>query len=477
MRNYIYYRDNAEYPVDKYFRPDKEYPEYPFLELGVSKQPNDVYEMLRDMFINLSLDKENIGSKKWNPLGEYISPGNVVLIKPNWVKHENNAIKGKRGMECLVTNTSIVKCIIDYSLIALNGSGKLIIADAPVQSCDFEQLKKKIGLFDLEEFYRKANVDIQFIDLRNYKSLRMNGNIVTVPTNFAYAGKVVNLGKHSYFFDHCKEGRLRITNYDCREVNKHHKGNRHEYCISEACLAADVIINLPKPKTHRKAGYTGALKNMVGINAMKEYLPHHTKGSYILNEGDEYYSDSKIAKRKSDINDLVDILDKKSLFGISNILKKSTELIIAKSDGEKYCEGSWWGNDTLWKTILDLNTIVLYADKEGRLKNTRQRKVITIGDMIVSGEKEGPIAPSPKKTNSIIFSDNSILFDEILTRFMGLEVDKLILLKMARRNKKFVDCKIDECDIFSNSRKFGGKIIGFKSGYRFEPSQGWKGYI
>lgn len=60
---------------------------------------------------------------------------------------------------------------------------------------------------------------------------------------------------------------------------------------------------------------------------------------------------------------------------------------------------------------------------------------------------------------------------------MGLEVDKLILLKMARRNKKFVDCKIDECDIFSNSRKFGGKIIGFKSGYRFEPSQGWKGYI
>ena len=78
---------------------------------------------------------------------------------------------------------------------------------------------------------------------------------------------------------------MRITNYDYHEVNRHHRGDRHEYCISEACLSADVIINLPKPKTHRKAGYTGALKNMVGINAAKDYLPHHTKGSYMLNEG------------------------------------------------------------------------------------------------------------------------------------------------------------------------------------------------
>ena len=42
-------------------------------------------------------------------------------------------------------------------------------------------------------------------------------------------------------------------------------GTVQEYCISEACLEADVIINLPKPKTHRKAGFTGALKNMIGV--------------------------------------------------------------------------------------------------------------------------------------------------------------------------------------------------------------------
>lgn len=478
MKNYIYYRNSAQYTKDKYFRPDKNYPEYPFMSLGISEQPNDAYDMIRDMFINLSLDKQHIGSKEWNPLGDYISPNSVVLIKPNWVKHENEAFKGKKGMECLITNTSILKCIIDYALIALKGSGKLIIADAPVQSCDFEKLKKNAGLNDLEEFYKKADVDIQFVDLRAYRSQRKNGDLITVPTNSVYKGKVINLGKYSYFFNNCKEGRLRITNYDFRNVNKHHKGSLHEYCISEACLEADVIINLPKPKTHRKAGYTGALKNMVGINAIKDYIPHHTKGSYVLKEGDEYYTDSKIAKCKSNINDLVDILEKKSLFRVSRLLKKGLNLLKNHiSDSEKYSEGSWWGNNTIWKTILDLNTIVLYADKQGRLRKSRQRKVITIGDMIVSGEGEGPMLPTPKRTCSILFADNSVLFDKILVKFMGFDEDRFVLLKEAERNKKLFGGETNNCNIISNCEQFNKKLYEFESGYRFIPSQGWKGHV
>lgn len=478
MKSYIYYRDNIEYSKDKYFRPGKKYPEYPFSELGISEQPNDVYDMIRDLFIKLSLDKQHIGSREWNPLGDYISPDNVVLIKPNWVKHENGVVRGKKGMECLVTNTSVLKCIIDYALIALKGRGKLIIADAPVQSCDFEQLKKNIGLFCLEEFYKNANVDIQFIDLRSYRSQRKNGAIITVPTDSVYKGKKVNLGKHSYFYKNCKEGKLRITNYDFRSVNRHHKGNIHEYCISEACLMADVVINLPKPKTHRKAGFTGSLKNMVGINTMKDFLPHHTKGSYLLHEGDEYYSDSRIAKRKSDLNDLIDILEKKSLFFASRILKKYLNCVVENNiDSERYSEGSWWGNNTIWKTVLDLNMIVLYADKQGRLKKTRQRKIITIGDMIISGEKEGPLMPTAKKTNSIIFSDNSVLFDEILVRFMGFDADKFVLLKEAEKNPKLFKGEVGEHIVDSNDMSFHKKLSEFESNYKFIPSQGWKEYI
>lgn len=478
MKNYIYYRENAKYPKDKYFRPDREYPEYPFRKFGLSEEPNDVYDMIRDMFIQLSLDKQHIGNAEWNPLGEYIVPGNTVLIKPNWVKHENEAVKGKSGMDCLITNASVIRCIIDYTLIALKGDGKLIVADAPVQSCDFDKLKNTTRLCFLEEYYRTAGVDIQFSDLRNYKSRRENGNIITVPAGTAYKGKVIKLGRYSYFYNNCKEGRLRITNYDFHNVNKYHKGKRHEYCISEACLEADVIINLPKPKTHRKAGYTGALKNMVGINALKDYLPHHTKGSYVLGEGDEYYSDSKIARRKSNINELIDILEKKSLYHISRAVRKGTGLLFGQVyDVEKYSEGSWWGNNTIWKTILDLNMIVLYADRYGKMKKTAQRKVITIGDLIVSGEREGPMLPVPKRTYSIIFSDNSVLFDEILVRFMGFKADKFVLLREAKKNRKLYSGNIENCFIDSNIEEFRVKISELESGFEFIPSQGWRGYL
>src|SRR4029450_3442025 len=44
-------------------------------------------------------------------------------------------------------------------------------------------------------------------------------------------------------------------------------------------MDADVLINLPKFKTHKKVGITCALKNLVGINANKNWLPHHTEGT------------------------------------------------------------------------------------------------------------------------------------------------------------------------------------------------------
>ena len=44
-------------------------------------------------------------------------------------------------------------------------------------------------------------------------------------------------------------------------------------------MDADVFINIPKLKSHKKVGLTCALKNLVGINANKNWLPHHTEGT------------------------------------------------------------------------------------------------------------------------------------------------------------------------------------------------------
>ena len=89
------------------------------------------------------------------------------------------------------------------------------------------------------------------------------------------------------FVDHTGQGRYYGADYDTDEVNAHHHDDTHEYVVSRSALECDVFINLPKLKTHKKTGVTLSLKNMVGINGDKNYLPHFTQGTP-ADGGDEY---------------------------------------------------------------------------------------------------------------------------------------------------------------------------------------------
>lgn len=49
-----------------------------------------------------------------------------------------------------------------------------------------------------------------------------------------------------------------------------------------------------------------------------------------------------------------------------------------KKEGEitdkKYWKGSRYGNDTIWRKIIDLNRIMIYADQNGIMTDKVQRK-------------------------------------------------------------------------------------------------------
>ena len=61
----------------------------------------------------------------------------------------------------------------------------------------------------------------------------------------------------------------------------------HQYLLCREAFDADVVISLPKLKMHSKAGLTGALKNLVGLNGNKDFLPHYRFGGSAKN-GDCY---------------------------------------------------------------------------------------------------------------------------------------------------------------------------------------------
>ena len=149
-------KKGANYPKDKMFWcPDQEYIEL----IGIYDHyidNNDVFAMLRELFFEMGMDKDNYGKESWNPLGDkLIEEGQSILIKPNMVIEQN---KGNGGVECLYTNPSLVAALIPYVWKALGGKGKIVVADAPIQSCEFETLCESAGYYD-SAWYNLFGID------------------------------------------------------------------------------------------------------------------------------------------------------------------------------------------------------------------------------------------------------------------------------------------------------------------------------
>lgn len=444
---------------------------------------NFVKEMVAEAFRLQGYDAERFGTNEWNPLGEFINQGDCVLLKPNLVMDVNH-LQGA-GTDCLYTQPSIVSAVLDYVIIALKGRGRIIVGDAPMQSCNFENLLKTSGYDKLIAYYRKIipkSISFDFKDFRAVKSVVKNGLVFSAETETDNV--IIDLGKDSEFFGLPENTykRMRVTNYDPNIMYEHHNVNKQEYCVNRDVLRADVIINMPKPKTHRKAGVTIAMKNLVGINSRKEFLPHHIKGS--AEEGGDEYRLSSILKRTSgkfeDWENYYSQTKKNELLAIcNNFLKRSFAFLSRKMDKDEFVEGSWSGNDTISKTICDLNKILLYADKEGVMQTSKQRKCLIVADMIVSGEKEGPVIPSPKPVGMVAVGENPISFDETIAMLMGAKIEKIPTFTHALNPKgKYILWNNNEGGMIrSNIDQWNGKSVKTledKDLLFFVPTEGWK---
>ena len=86
---------------------------------------------------------------------------------------------------------------------------------------------------------------------------------------------VIDLATRSLHYDKGRESaRYSVQDYDDGITQQNHRGQIHRYRFSKTILEADLVINLCKLKTHGKAGVTLAMKNIIGANVSKDYLPH-----------------------------------------------------------------------------------------------------------------------------------------------------------------------------------------------------------
>ncbi len=190
-------------------------------------------------------------------------------------------------------------------------------------------------------------------------------------------------------------------------------------------------------KTHKSAGLTCALKNLVGTIGNKDCFPHRTIG--VVTEGGDDTDES--ISRKID--------SKKSLRSYARrLLKRKNPLINYAllpaylifhhfvGDEEKQqigYDGGWYKNDTVWRGIIDLNRIILYADADGIMLDEPTRRYICIVDAIIAGEGFGPLHPKPRQFGKLLVSNSAVAVDRCAALLMGFDYRKIPSVREASR--------------------------------------------
>ena len=473
-----------EYPQEPPYSPATAYPEYPFGSQALASEANHAYEGVRYALRLLELDAEHYSQKDWNPLGEIVWPGNTVVLKPNFIRDFRETQPGHEN--CLVTHGAIIRAALDYVYIALKGKGRIIIADASQNDADFDAIRRITGLDEIQEFYRqRAGFEVEVYDLRLEKARKVDGVIVgheRLPGDPAGYVKV-NLGKYSAFCEishlcHLLYG----AEYDTSEIRSHHHDKVHEYLVSKTVLEANCVINLPKLKTHKKTGITVCMKNLVGINGNKNWLPHHREGT--PGQGGDQFADDGI-KHRIEQKTMVCFRYLFPLFGplrevMAKPLKALGKAIFGDTNTDTVRSGNWYGNDTTWRMVIDLNRILMYADANGFLRDKPGRRIFCIVDGIVGGEGNGPLDPTPKPVGMVLSGTNPVAVDLVCARIMGFDSKKLPFLSRSFDAHPLPLVSGGMCDtvLLSNYEHLNTGLL-WKMDYSlaFLPHFGWKCHI
>lgn len=468
-----------EYPsgID-FFSPDESFPEYQFAH--VSRQKNPVYTAVRRCLAQAGLDSEHFNTPLWNPLGNFIKPGQRVFVLCNFA-HERRKDESVQDFRSRCTHGSVLRAMIDYILIATGRTGSVSFGNAPTQFCHWDQVLNDTGADQVMKYYKTNGNPVEACDLRLYVTdANYLGAVRSVERRDESQGVCINLESDSLLkeldLDHLN--RYRVMNYDPSRMDFFHSNGRHEYVINHHILDADVIVSIPKLKTHEKVGISCALKGYVGTVGHKDSLPHHRFGPSDKG-GDEYPSDRwGVLQFASNFHEKVQLTSPDTSWGnvarvAYRILKRTIRPIAP------VIEGAWWGNDTAWRMVLDLVRIAIYSSPTGKMQVEPCRKHLAFIDGIYGGEGEGPASPTAVHTGVLMLGDDLPVIDTMCAILMGFDPGKIPLVREAFSQRKYPIAlhEMLEETIIYNSNSLSIKDIITNPPYHFKPSDGWKGKL
>jgi uncharacterized protein (DUF362 family) len=413
-------------------------------------------------------------------LDRLIEPGQTVFIKPNLIAAGRS--DRPEEWEQIITHPAIIEAVLDEVATRLR-AGRIIIGDAPQTDSDFSAIRQRLQLDTLLDRARTRwpEIAVEVMDLRREWWVQ-KGNVTVKRVRLPGdpRGSVrVDLGQASEFRNHDNNHQYYGADYDFADTRAHHSGGRHEYLVSRSVLEADLFINLPKLKTHKKAGVTLSLKNLVGINADKNYLPHYSLRS--PGEGGDEYPEGGLRRR---LESRGSSLFKRLLTmsgGTAPVwgpLMRGLGVRAFGPTSRVIRSGNWWGNDTVWRMCLDLNKILLWYDGSGA-RRSEPKPYLSLVDGIIAGQGDGPASADPHNLGVVVVGTDPFAVDLVCTRAMGFDWQKIPILRHAAddRTLPIGTSNPHGVRIRSNVGDAGELVSELKPLHYFRPHFGWRGHI
>jgi uncharacterized protein (DUF362 family) len=294
-----------------------------------------------------------------------------TLIQPgDRVLIKPNLVDASAWTDGQITHPAMLRPIIDYVYKACGPTGQIMVGDGPWSLDVFDSLAAVTGIKTLvERLAHDHGIPVFLQDLNQVDHEQ-------TPLVDVGAASELRTAQRAWYDAH---GEILEEGGD---------PGIGRYRISPPVLEADVVVSVPKAKVHCSGGITVAMKNLIGI------IPAWN-GDY----GDGVLKD---CAHTSDVD---------------------------RAAGKR---GMYLKNDTIWRTMADLNRILLYADTQGILRTQPQRRYLMIVDAIVAAEAS-QYNPSPYPLNTVILGTDPISVDAVTARCMGFDPHQLKSVVKAAR--------------------------------------------
>lgn len=387
---------------------------------------------------NVYSDRKLLSGKVWSLLGKYFNQKNVygkkILIKPNWVKQS----EAQYDDYCLCTNENLILEALAY-LLGM-APREIVLADAPIQGCDWSKVLSSRFREEVEALSSEYGVPVEVKDFRRTK-FNPSKNELHKDEQSIENYVIFDLGNRSFLEPiTSSEKRFRVTCYNPDGLAVSHSKGVHKYCIAKDVFDSDIILTMPKMKTHQKAGITNAMKILVGVNGDKDFLPHHRIGA--KGYGGDCYPGKNVLRSASEwildhANRHIGTPFYKPLCHASSLLWR-----LSRPNPEQNLGAAWYGNDTVWRMVMDINMIAMYGKTDGTVAGGPQRLVYSLCDGIIGGQGNGPLHPEPLPLGVLACSDNAYWMDLIAGCLFSLNIDKIPNLKAAKELLDLDGCKL-----------------------------------